>query len=105
MTDISDIEAGRILADPRFRRLVAERARLRWGLSAVVLGMFFGLIALMSATPQLLGESAGSPRMTIGLVLVCVLFVSVVLVTGFYVRRSNQGFEGLMRSVREDCTP
>jgi uncharacterized membrane protein (DUF485 family) len=103
MTNISDLEAGRILGDPRFRRLVAERARLRWGLSAVVLGMFFGLIALMSATPGFLGQPFGSPRMTVGLALVCVLFISVVLVTGFYVHHSNQNFEGLMRSVREDC--
>ena len=88
-----------ILADPVFRELASERAKLRWGLSIVTLILFFGFIALVSTARSALGETVGGSDMPLGLVLALAVIVLVVLLTGFYVRRSNSRFDELARGL------
>lgn len=88
-----------ILADPGFRELASERAKLRWGLSIVTLILFFGFIALISTARSALGETVGGSDMPLGLVLALAVIVLVVLLTGFYVQRSNSRFDQLARGL------
>jgi uncharacterized membrane protein (DUF485 family) len=88
-----------ILADPVFRELASERAKLRWGLSIVTLILFFGFIALISTAPGTLGTNVGGSDMPLGLVLALAVIVLVVLLTGFYVQRSNSRFDELTRGL------
>jgi uncharacterized membrane protein (DUF485 family) len=88
-----------ILADPVFRELASARARLRWGLSVVTLILFFGFIALISTARGTLGATVGGSAMPLGLVLALAVIVLVVLLTGFYVQRSNSRFDELARGL------
>ena len=88
-----------ILADPVFRELASERAKLRWGLSIVTLILFFGFIALISTARGALGATVGGSAMPLGLVLALAVIVLVVLLTGFYVQRSNSRFDELARGL------
>ena len=88
-----------ILADPVFRELASERAKLRWGLSIVTLILFFGFIALISTAPGTLGTNVGGSDMPLGLVLALAIIVLVVLLTGFYVQRSNARFDDVARTL------
>jgi uncharacterized membrane protein (DUF485 family) len=88
-----------ILADPVFRELASERAKLRWGLSIVTLILFFGFIALISTARSALGETVGGSDMPLGLILALAVIVLVVLLTGFYVQRSNSRFDELARGL------
>jgi uncharacterized membrane protein (DUF485 family) len=88
-----------ILADPVFRELASARARLRWGLSVVTLILFFGFIALISSARGTLGATVGGSAMPLGLVLALAVIVLVVLLTGFYVQRSNSRFDELARGL------
>jgi uncharacterized membrane protein (DUF485 family) len=88
-----------ILADPVFRELASERAKLRWGLSVVTLILFFGFIALISTARGTLGATVGGSAMPLGLVLALAVIVLVVLLTGFYVQRSNSRFDELARGL------
>src|ERR1700758_3104343 len=88
-----------ILADPLFRELASARARLRWGLSVVTLILFFGFIALISTARGALGATVGGSAMPLGLVLALAVIVLVVLLTAFYVQRSNSRFDELARGL------
>jgi uncharacterized membrane protein (DUF485 family) len=88
-----------ILADPVFRELASARARLRWGLSVITLILFFGFIALISSARGTLGATVGGSDMPLGLVLALAVIVLVVLLTGFYVQRSNSRFDELARGL------
>jgi uncharacterized membrane protein (DUF485 family) len=88
-----------ILADPVFRELASARARLRWGLSVITLILFFGFIALISSARGTLGATVGGSAMPLGLVLALAVIVLVVLLTGFYVQRSNSRFDELARGL------
>ena len=88
-----------ILADPVFRELASARAKLRWGLSIVTLILFFGFIALISTARDALAANVGGSDMPLGLVLALAVIVLVVLLTGFYVQRSNSRFDALARGL------
>ncbi len=102
MTNISMEETRLVLADPRFVELAVARARLRWGLSFVVLAMFFGLIILMASAPSALAQPLGPAGVTLGMALALALFIAIVALTGFYVHRSNTRFDSLMHAVRNE---
>ena len=99
MRSVPSDRTRQVLADPVFRELAIARARLRWGLSIVTLIMFFGFIALISTARAALGANVAGSDMPLGLVLALAVIVLVVLLTGFYVQRSNSRFDELAREL------
>jgi uncharacterized membrane protein (DUF485 family) len=88
-----------VLDDPAFKELALARAKLRWSLSIVALIMFFGFIALISTAKAALGATVAGSAIPLGLLLVFLMIVLVVILTGFYVQRSNSRFDELARSL------
>jgi len=91
-----------IITDARFRNLASARAKLRWSLSVVTLIMFFGFIALISTARSALGVAVGGSSIPLGLVLAVSMIVAVVVLTGFYVHRSNSRFDELARALNRE---
>ena len=61
--------------------------------------LFFGFIALISTARGALGANVAGSDMPLGLVLALAVIVLVVLLTGFYVHRSNSRFDELTRGL------
>ena len=99
MLSITPDRTRQVLADPEFSKLALSRARLRWGLSIVTLILFFGFIALISTAKGALGANVAGSDMPLGLALALTVIVLVVLLTGFYVQRSNSRFDELARGL------
>jgi uncharacterized membrane protein (DUF485 family) len=91
-----------VLESNSFRQLIRQRSRMRWTFSSIAVFMFFGFIALTSTTPTMFATLVPGSRMPVGLVFVFALVVAIVVLTGFYVRRSNSHFEALMQAVRKE---
>jgi uncharacterized membrane protein (DUF485 family) len=103
MLPLSQEQTSRILSNPAFRELTAARARLRWGLSIVTLIMFFGFIGLISAASSALGKNMVGGNIPLGMAVALGMIAAVVILTGYYVRRSNKYFDGLARLVQQEC--
>ena len=99
MLSVTPDRTRQVLADPVFRELAMARAKLRWGLSIVTLILFFGFIALISTAKSALGANVAGSDIPLGLALALSLIVLVVLLTGFYVQRSNSRFDELARGL------
>ena len=99
MLSVTSDRTRRILEDPMFKELASSRARLRWGLSIVTLILFFGFIALISTAKSALGANVAGSDIPLGLALALTVIVLVVLLTGFYVQRSNSRFDELARGL------
>jgi uncharacterized membrane protein (DUF485 family) len=97
MLSVMPDRTRQVLADPVFRELALARAKLRWGLSIVTLILFFGFIALISTAKSALGANVAGSDIPLGLALALSVIVLVVLLTGFYVQRSNSRFDELAR--------
>ena len=90
-----------ILDDPAFKELASARARLRWGLSGITLIMFFGFIGLISIAKGALGATVAGGSIPFGIVLAVTVIGLVVLLTGFYVARSNSRFDEISRRLNQ----
>ena len=99
MPSVTPDRTRQVLADPVFRELAMARAKLRWGLSIVTLMLFFGFIALISTAKSALGANVAGSDIPLGLALALTVIVLVVLLTGFYVQRSNSRFDELARGL------
>ena len=99
MLSVTPDRTRQVLADPVFRELALARAKLRWGLTIVTLILFFGFIALISTAKGALAANVAGSDIPLGLALGLTVIVLVVLLTGFYVQRSNSRFDELARGL------
>lgn len=88
--------------DPRFAKLTQSRARWAWGLSALILLMYFAFILLIAFAPSVLGKpiAAGSV-ITIGIPVGVVIIVMAFVLTGVYVHQANTRFDALNKQIMD----
>ncbi|WP_051185928.1 DUF485 domain-containing protein [Magnetospirillum fulvum] len=95
--------AEKIRNNPKFRELVSKRTRFAWTLSAIVLVMYFGFIALIAFNKALLATPLGAGiNTTVGFPLGVGVILSAVILTGIYVYRANGEFDELNRQIIEE---
>jgi uncharacterized membrane protein (DUF485 family) len=102
MAQLTPERTQRILSDPAFKELASARAKLRWSLSIITLVLFFGFIALISTARDALGANIANSAVPLGLFLALAMIVLVVMLTGFYVQRSNSRFDRLAQLVTRE---
>ena len=84
----------RIRQNPKFDKLVATRSRFAWTLSAVVLVLYYGFMAIVAFNPTLLASPLGEGRIaTIGWPIAACMMVLFWVMTGLYVYRANGQFD------------
>lgn len=93
----------RILASTAFQKLTAARASLRWGLSIATLVIFFGFIVLISSASDLFHRSILNGTLPLGMAGAFAMIGSMVVLTGYYVSRSNAYLDALTQSVQREC--
>ena len=95
---------GAIAQSDAFRRLVRERARLAWTLTAAMLAIYFGFVLLVAFAPGFLGRPVGPGwTMTLGIPIGVGVIVAGIALTGVYVSRANRRFDQLTRQVSEEA--
>ncbi|MFO1143610.1 MAG: DUF485 domain-containing protein [Amaricoccus sp.] len=93
--------AERIVADPNYQRLKAERSRFGWTLTIAMLIVYYGFILLIAFDKGVLAARIGSGTMTWGIPIGFGVIVFTILVTGIYVRRANGEFDELSEKIRQ----
>jgi uncharacterized membrane protein (DUF485 family) len=94
---------ARVAADPRYKALVARRSRFTWMLTLIMLVVFFGFILLVAFNKPFLARPIGNGTTSLGIPIgLGVILVGIVL-TWVYVRRANNDFDPMVRSIVEDA--
>ena len=88
-----------MMADPRFQRLVRTRSTLGWALAAVMLVVYFGLIALVAFDKSLIAQPIGSGPTTLGIVLGIGVIITAVVLVGIYVVIANTRLDDMAREL------
>ena len=94
-------EVSRIRQEPMFRELVERRTRFAWQLSAAMLVIYFGFIAVIAFAPKVLGMPIGDGVITVGIPVGLFVIVSAFVLTGIYVVRANSTFDPMTRQIIE----
>jgi uncharacterized membrane protein (DUF485 family) len=93
---------ARIAADPRYQALVARRSRFTWTLTLIMLAAFFGYILLIAFNKPFLARPIGGGTISLGIPIGLGVILLGILLTGIYVRRANNDFDPMVKSIRED---
>jgi uncharacterized membrane protein (DUF485 family) len=99
---MNDDATQRIRHHPKFLELERKRSRFSWGLTALMLAIYYGYIFVVAFAPGVLGRplSPGSAT-TVGMPIGVGVILSAVLLTGIYVWRANGEFDRLTREIVE----
>jgi uncharacterized membrane protein (DUF485 family) len=98
---MGDDKVSYIRRDPLFRELVDKRTRFAWQLSAAMLVIYFGFIAIIAFAPKVLATPIGSGVTTVGIPVGLFVIISAFVLTGVYVYRANSEFDPITRQIME----
>lgn len=89
-----------IKADPDYQKLVKERSRYGWILTALMMIVYYGYILLLAFNKELLSQRLGDGVMTLAMPVGLAVIVFTVVITGIYVRRANSEFDQLTAAIK-----
>ncbi|MEE9413385.1 MAG: DUF485 domain-containing protein [Methylococcales bacterium] len=94
----------RVSNNPKFHQLVARRARLAWGLSSIIVLMYFSFILLIAFAPDILGQPISETSLiTIGIPLGIFIIVTAFVLTGIYVYKANNDFDRINQEIIDEA--
>ncbi|OAN54570.1 hypothetical protein A6A04_11625, partial [Paramagnetospirillum marisnigri] len=80
--------------NPKFAELVRKRTAFSWFLSAIILVIYFGFIAIIAFNKAWLGTPlSASGVTTVGFPIGVGVILSAIALTGIYVYRANGEFD------------
>lgn len=94
-------DIARIRQERLFQELVAQRMRFALILSAAILTIYFGFIAVIAFAPAVLGTPLGGSVITLGIPVGLAVIISAFALTGIYVHRANAHFDILTQEIKE----
>ncbi len=94
--------AARIAANPKYQHLVSTRSRFGWILTAIMLVVYYGYIAIIAFDKELFAERLGEGVTTVGIPVGLGTIVFTILITAFYVRRANSEFDRLTEEIIQE---
>lgn len=101
---MSDPIVAHIQANPKYQQLKGTRARYGWLLTALMLIVYYGFIALVAFNKAFLATPLGAGVTTIGIPIGFGVIVFTILITGLYVRRANSEFDALNEQILKEAT-
>lgn len=96
--------AARIAANPKYQQLVSARSRFGWILTAIMMVVYYGYIAIIAFDKELLSARLGEGVTTVGIPIGLGVIFFTVLITGFYVRRANAEFDRLTHEIVQESS-
>ncbi|WP_332670660.1 DUF485 domain-containing protein [Aromatoleum sp.] len=88
-----------IAANPKYQRLVKTRSSYGWLLTAIMMIVYYGYIAIIAFDKELFARRLGEGVMTVGIPVGFGVIVFTIIITGIYVRRANSEFDALTREI------
>lgn len=90
---------AKIAANPKYQQLVGTRSRYGWTLTAIMMVVYYGYIAIIAFDKELFAERLGAGVMTYGIPVGLGVILFTVIITGLYVRRANSEFDSLTQEI------
>lgn len=103
MSEHNPERAHEILLDPEFANLSRRKNSLSLTLTAAILLVYFGFVALLAFAPQVLSARIGAVTLGIPVGIGVILFAWIL--TGIYVRWANADYDTRVVALRERFYP
>ena len=93
--------ATRIANNPKYQELKAKRSSFGWILTAMMMIVYYGFIALVAYNKELMAQKIGSGVTTLGMPIGLGVIIFTIIITGIYVRRDNSEFDDLTEEIKK----
>ena len=101
---MSDPVVEKIQSNPKYLELRRKRNRVGWWLTALMMVVDYGYIALIAFNKPFLAQPIGGGVTTIGIPIGLGVIVFTILITAFYIRRANGEFDRLTAEIIREAT-
>ena len=101
---MTDPIVARIEANPKYHELRRKRNSFGWLLTALMLIVYFGYIALIAFDKPFLATPLGAGVTSIGIPIGMGVIVFTVVITAIYVRRANGEYDRLTAEILKDVS-
>ncbi|BDT69313.1 inner membrane protein YjcH [Comamonadaceae bacterium OS-1] len=101
---MTDPIVAKIEANPKYHELKRKRTRFGWLLSALMMLVYYGYIALIAFDKPFLATPLGAGVTTLGIPMGMGVIVFTVLITAIYVRRANGEYDRLTAEILKDVS-
>jgi uncharacterized membrane protein (DUF485 family) len=101
---MSDPVVTKIQSNPKYLELRRKRNRFGWWLTALMMVVYYGYIALIAFDKPFLAQPIGAGVTTIGIPIGLGVIVFTILITAFYIRRANGEFDRLTAEIIREAT-
>jgi uncharacterized membrane protein (DUF485 family) len=89
-----------IRGNENFHDLVAEKSKLSWSLTALMMLVYYSFILVVAFYPEWLGEHlSATSSITWGLPVGIGIILFTFVITGIYVHRANNRYDAMMQKV------
>jgi uncharacterized membrane protein (DUF485 family) len=99
---VSDPVVEKIQKNPKYQELRRKRNAYGWGLTLLMMVVYYGYIALIAFDKSFLAQPIGPGVTSLGIPIGLGVIVFTVLITAIYVRRANGEFDELTASILKD---
>nr|WP_315428751.1 DUF485 domain-containing protein [uncultured Albidiferax sp.] len=100
---MTDPIVAKIEANPKYHELRRKRGTFGWTLTALMMFVYYGYIALIAFNKPFLSQPIGGGVTTIGIPIGLGVIVFTILITGLYVRRANSEYDRLTAEILKDA--
>jgi uncharacterized membrane protein (DUF485 family) len=103
-THMSDPVVDKIQRNPKYLELRKKRNAFGWGLTLLMMVVYYGYIALIAFNKPFLAQPIGAGVISLGIPIGMGVIVFTVLITAIYVRRANSEFDDLTTDILKDAS-
>ena len=100
---MSDPVVAKIEANPKYHELRRKRNSFGWLLTAIMMVVYYGYIALIAFNKPFLAQPIGAGVTTLGIPIGMGVIIFTIVITGIYVRRANNEFDRLTAEILKDA--
>lgn len=98
-----DPVVARIQANPKYRELRRKRNTFGWLLTALMMVVYYGYIALIAFNKPFLAQPIGTGVTSLGIPIGLGVIVFTIVITGIYVRRANGEYDRLTAEILKEA--
>lgn len=100
---MTDPIVAKIEANPKYHELRRKRNGFGWTLTALMMVVYYGYIALIAFDKPFLAQPLGAGVTTLGIPMGMGVIIFTIVVTGIYVRRANNEYDRLTAEILKDA--
>ena len=98
-----DPMVAKIEANPKYHELRSKRNSFGWSLTALMMIVYYGYIALIAFNKPFLAQPIGTGVTSLGIPIAIGVIIFTIVITGIYVSRANGEYDRLTAEILKEA--